>query len=118
MSAAPAARSRATAGQSVAAGDASVLQGRPVPRVVELLLKLSHDAQVLAAGGAPRFFAAAQMPQGADPVALRAWQQALLRVARHDEHPWSAALLIESLVTQAAAVWASAPGGASLHSAR
>ncbi len=102
----------------VAAGDASVLQGRPVPRVVELLLKLSHDAQVLAAGGAPRFFAAAQMPQGADPVALRAWQQALLRVARHDEHPWSAALLIESLVTQAAAVWASAPGEASLHSAR
>lgn len=111
----------------VAAGDASLLQGRPVPRVVELLLKLSHDAQVLAAGGAPRFFGAAHMPAGADPAALRGWQQALLRVARHDEHPWSAALLVESLVTQAAAVWASGTGaapaaapraGASLHSAR
>ena len=124
----------------VAAGDAAVLAGRPIPRVVELLLKLSHDAQVQAAGGVPRFFAAASLPAGADPVALRAWQQALLRVARHDDHPWSAGLLVESLVSQAAAVWPRAPAygpaggsmggsaggsagaaaraGASLHSAR
>jgi DNA polymerase III subunit delta' len=109
----------------VAAGDASVLAGRPIPRVVELLLKLSHDAQVLSAGGTPRFFPPASLPGGADPAALRAWQQALLRVARHDEHPWSAALLIESLVSQATAVWSAAVvtraapgGGASLHSAR
>jgi hypothetical protein len=50
-------------------------------------------------------------------------------VARHQDHPWSAALLIESLVSQAVAVWpapgATRPtagpasgGGASLHSAR
>ncbi|GCL61247.1 DNA polymerase III subunit delta' [Pseudaquabacterium pictum] len=104
----------------VAAGDAAALQGRPIPRVVELLLKLAHDAQVQAAGGAPRFFAAAGLPGGTDLAALRTWQQALLRVARHDEHPWSAALLVESLVSQAAAVWpAPAPArGASLHSAR
>lgn len=110
----------ATLPRRVAAGDASPLQGRPVPRVVELLLKLSHDAQVQAAGGAPRFFAAGQFPPGADALALRDWQRALLRVARHDQHPWSAALLIESLVTQARTVWAGArPGqGASLHSAR
>lgn len=110
----------ATLPRRVAAGDASPLQGRPVPRVVELLLKLSHDAQVQAAGGTPRFFAAGQFPPGADAVALREWQRALLRVARHDQHPWSAALLIESLVTQARAVWASAGAGqgASLHSLR
>ena len=113
----------------VAAGDASVLAGRPIPRVVELLLKLSHDAQVLAAGGAPRFFATTSLPTGADTAALRAWQQALLRVARHDEHPWSAGLLVESLVSQAVAVWPAgastrapsggvAGGGASLHSVR
>lgn len=106
----------------VAAGDASPLAGRAIPRVVELLLKLAHDAQVTAAGGAPRFFAAAHLPVGADPAALRAWQQALLRAARHDEHPWNAGLLIESLVTQATAVWPrpAAPmasrGGASLNS--
>ncbi len=112
----------------VAAGDAAVLAGQPLPRVVELLLKLSHDAQVLAAGGPPRFFAAGQVPAGADSQALHKWQQALLRVARHDQHPWNANLLLESLVTQAAAVWAGAApqgiakaaarGAASLHSAR
>jgi DNA polymerase-3 subunit delta' len=101
----------------VAAGDASLLQGRPVPRVVELLLKLAHDAQVLAAGGAPRFFVDAPWPPVADPAALRDWQRALLRVARHDQHPWSAPLLIESLVTQARPAWTGAGQGASLHSA-
>ena len=114
----------------VARGDASPLVGRTIPRVVDLLLKLSHDAQVLAVGGAPRFFAAAHLPGGADLAALRAWQQALLRTARHDDHPWNAGLLIESLVTQALAVWPAParPGaphpsarsgpGAPLHSAR
>lgn len=111
----------------VAAGDPTPLAGRPIPRVVDLLLKLAHDVQVLAAGGAPRFFAADHLPdaaRGADPAALRVWQQALLRTARHDEHPWNAGLLIESLVTQATAVWPAAsaarPGraGASLHSSR
>ncbi len=112
----------------VAAGDASPLLGRPIPRVVDLLLKLAHDAQVLAVGGAPRFYAAAHLPSGVDLTALRLWQATLLRTARHDEHPWSAALLIESLVTQATAVWpdagrrapaqAPARGAASLHSTR
>lgn len=116
----------------VAAGDTSALAGQPIPRVVELLMKLAHDAQVLAVGGAPRFFAAAHLPVGADLAALRAWQQALQRTARHEDHPWNAGLLIESLVTQAVAVWPRASGrpapptasfgasrgGASLHSAR
>ena len=110
----------------VAAGDASPLIGRPLPRVIELLLKLAHDAQVLAAGGAPRFFAAAHLPANTDidTAALRQWQHALLRAARHDEHPWNAGLLIESLVSQAKSVWPGAgarPGpraGASLHSGR
>ena len=89
----------------VAAGDASALAGRPVPRVVDWLLRLSHDLQVMSAGGAPRFFAAQHLPAGADPAALRVWQAALQRTARHDEHPWHAGLLLESLVSQAAAVW-------------
>jgi len=108
----------------VAAGDATVLAGRPIPRVVDLLLKLAHDAQVVAVGGAPRFYSAAALPKGVDLPALRQWQASLLRTARHDEHPWSAALLIESLVTQATAVWPGARpspparGPASLHSTR
>jgi hypothetical protein len=55
-----------------------------------------------------------------------AWQKALLRAARHDEHPWNAGLLLESLVIQAAACWPAAQAagvqrsgqGASLHSVR
>ena len=111
----------------VAAGDPAPLIGRPLPRVIDLLLKLAHDVQTLAAGGSARFYPDAKVPAGADLVALLGWQQALLRAARHDEHPWNAALLIESLVSQAAAVWApamasSAPAGrrpaagSSLHS--
>ena len=63
-------------------------------------------------------------PDLADATALRQWQQALLRAARHDEHPWNAGLLIENLVTQATAVWpqqgarSALRGGASLHSGR
>ena len=92
----------------VAAGDSGPLAGRPLPRVIDLLLKLAHDVQVLEAGGRARFYPGAKLPAGADLAALRGWQQALLRAARHDEHPWNAALLIESLVSQAAAVWAPA----------
>ena len=110
--------------RQVAAGDPTLLAGRAVPRVVDLLLRLSHDAQVLAAGGEPRFFAAAHMPAGVDLAALLAWQGVLMRTARHDEHPWNAGLLIESLLSQAAACWTPnispniAPKPWSLHSAR
>ena len=105
----------------VAAGDASSLAGRALPRVIDLLLKLAHDAQVLRVGGAPRFFAAEHLPSGVDVAGLRTWQRELLRAARHDEHPWNAGLLIESLVSQAAVLWprprpTRTAGGASLNS--
>jgi DNA polymerase-3 subunit delta' len=89
----------------VAQGDGAPLSGRPLPLVIDLLLKLAHDAMALAAGGSARFFASARWPEGAELPALVAWQQALLRAARHDDHPWNAGLLLESLVGQAAAAW-------------
>lgn len=89
----------------VAAGDAALLLGRPIPRVIEMLAKLAHDVMAVAQGSAPRYFDEASMP-GAPSLALwAAWHAALLQAARHDEHPWQAALLIESLVTQGAALW-------------
>ncbi len=106
----------------VALGDPTPLAGRAVPRVIDLLLKLAHDSQVLAAGGKPRFYAEQHLPPGADLAALRLWQHALLRAARFEDHPWNAGLLIESLVTQAQSVWPALPAarghrvGASLHS--
>jgi DNA polymerase-3 subunit delta' len=100
-----------------------MLAGRPLPRTIDLLLKLAHDLQTQAAGSMPRFFVDSRWPPPADMVALVAWQKELLRAARHDEHPWNAPLLLESLVTQAAALWAATTPPAagrqtpSLHSA-
>ncbi|OYV02468.1 MAG: DNA polymerase III subunit delta' [Burkholderiales bacterium PBB5] len=116
----------ATLPARVAGGDATLLSGRALPRVIDLLLKIAHDGLARAVGGAARFFPQARWPAGADLAALVAWQKALLRAARHDEHPWNAGLLLESLVIQAAACWPAAQAagvqrsgqGASLHSAR
>jgi DNA polymerase-3 subunit delta' len=90
----------------VAAGDASPLLGRPIPRVVDLLAKLAHDVIAAAVGAEPRYYPSGSMPVAADIAAWSAWVQTLRRVARHEEHPWNAALLIEALVTQAASLWA------------
>ncbi|MBP6899505.1 MAG: DNA polymerase III subunit delta' [Burkholderiaceae bacterium] len=95
----------------VAAGDAAVLSGRALPRVVELLLKLAHDAMLQAVGGEPRFYPPSSLPAGADLAALLAWQRLLQRTARHDEHPWNAPLLVESLLSQARAAWPGGRGG-------
>lgn len=91
--------------RAVARGDARPLAGWSVPRVVDTLQKLCHDATVAAAGGAPRYFPADSLPPGADIAALAAWSKSLNRTARHDEHPWNAGLLTEALVLEGAAAW-------------
>jgi len=108
----------------VAAGNAAVFGGRPLPRTIDLLLKLCHDLMAQAAGGGPRFFITSRWPAPAELAGLVAWQRELLRASRHDEHPWNAALLVESLVTHATRLWPkAAPGKAprglpSIHSPR
>lgn len=109
----------------VADGSAApVLAGRPLPRVIDLLLKLAHDAAAVAVGGEPRYFSPGSVPSRADLARLTGWQRSLMRAARHDEHPWNAGLLVEALVTEGAQVWpragSAAPRGQrqSLHSAR
>lgn len=98
------ARAWAALPAAVAAGQASALSGWPIPRVVDALQKLCHDAMARAGGAAPHYFPAeAWAPRAALPAlpampALAAWAAELRRVARHAEHPWSEALLIESLV--------------------
>ena len=79
-------------------GEASVLSAWPLPQVVDTLQKLCHDAACVAAGAAPRYFPRAAVPVVTDTAALTAWMTELNRVARHAEHPWSAALVCESLV--------------------
>ncbi len=85
--------------RAVARGDASVLAGWPVPRAIDALQKLCHDAAVQAVGGRPRHFPAAAMPASRGSAALAEWGRALARAARHDEHPWNEGLLLEALVS-------------------
>ena len=109
--------------RAVAGGDAQALVGKPLPLVIDLLLRIAHDAMVQAAGAPARFFDSAQMPPVAPLSALQGWHQELLRAARHDEHPWNASLLVEALVTNGARCWATARkptqrgAGHSIHSA-
>ncbi len=84
----------------VAAGDAQSLLRLPVPLVIESLQKLCHDAMLAACGVAPRYFPAQGVPTDAALPSLADWGQALRRASRHADHPWNAALLIESLVQQ------------------
>ena len=85
----------------VAAGDAQPLAKLPVALVVESLQKLCHDAMLAACGVAPRYLPGGQRAAARPTCAsLTAWAQALRRVARHADHPWNAALMLESLVLQ------------------
>ncbi|MDQ2780144.1 MAG: DNA polymerase III subunit delta' [Pseudomonadota bacterium] len=88
---------------ALAQGQPAALAGWPVPRALDALQKLCHDALAHAVGGAARFFPGAQMPQQAEATALLAWSQDLQRVMRHAEHPWNEALLLDALVREAAA---------------
>jgi len=88
-------------------GQPGPLTGWPLPRAIDALLKLCHDAMAIAAGGASRFYPAGAVPPGASLAALVQWSKALAQASRFDEHPWNAALLVESLVTQGQRAWAS-----------
>jgi DNA polymerase-3 subunit delta' len=85
---------------AVARGQGGVMAGWPVPVVVDALQKLCHDAAVLAAGGAARYFPTGSVRADASIEALSGWQRELSRVARHDEHPWNEGLLLDALLAQ------------------
>jgi DNA polymerase III subunit delta' len=92
-------------GAAVAAGQAALLAPLPLPRAIDALQKLCHDAMALTGGAAPRFLPAGSVPAGAAMAPLADWSRELARAARHDEHPWQAALLVESLVSQGHRAW-------------
>ncbi len=95
---------------AVAQGQGGVFTGWPVPRVLDALHKLCHDAMAKASGAPTRFFASGRVPAGADMAALATWSRELDRVARNDDHPWQEALLIDALVQAASrALAASVP---------
>ena len=84
----------------VARGETQALATWPLPRLIDALQKLCHDAACVAAGALPRYFAPAVIVQGADTGALAEWMHELNRCARHAEHAWNAGLMLESLLQQ------------------
>jgi len=80
--------------------------GATIPRLREVLQKLCHDAMALAAGAEPRYFPANSLPPAPAWPRLADWSQSLARLARHDEHPFNAPLITDSLLAEAKAVWA------------
>jgi DNA polymerase-3 subunit delta' len=86
--------------------------GASVPRLREVLQKLCHDAMAVAAGSPPRYFPLSALPPAAPWPKLADWSQSLARLARHDEHPFNAPLITDSLLAEAKAVWTKARGRA------
>lgn len=97
---------------AMARGQAAALSGWPVPRVVDALQKLCHDAMARASGAAAQYFPTDRVPAGGAWPALAAWSQDLARAARNEDHPWQEALMIDSLVTQARLALAARPHAA------
>lgn len=84
---------------AVSRGQAAALGGWPLPQALDALHRLCHDALRVAAGGQALFFPGGTVPRG-ELQALGDWQRELVRVTRHDGHPWNEGLLMESLVEQ------------------
>lgn len=84
----------------VARGEHQALASWPLPRLIDALQKLCHDAACVAVGALPRYFPPAVLAPGASAAALDEWMRELTRCARHAEHAWNAGLMLESLVQQ------------------
>ena len=88
------------------------LAGWGVARAVDALYKLCVDGLAATQGAPARYFPSAAALARADAGRLAAWSRELVRVARHAEHPWNEALLVESLVKQGAQALAAPRAGA------
>jgi DNA polymerase III subunit delta' len=84
----------------LARGDALPFMAWPLPRLIETLQKVCHDALSVSAGAAPRYFPAGSV-RAAGIGALGLWWKELQRIGEFAEHPWSAGLMVESLVDAA-----------------
>ncbi|QXL83165.1 DNA polymerase III subunit delta' [Comamonas sp. NLF-1-9] len=90
--------------RALAAGDHAALAELTPPQLVTVLQKLCHDLLVLGVGGAPRYFAAADLPAPAQLPSLAVltrWGALLRQEARSAEHPYNAGLMLQALVAQA-----------------
>jgi DNA polymerase III subunit delta' len=87
---------------AVARGQAGVLHGWPLPRVLDALHKVCHDAMAAAVGAPGRYFPAGSLPSGVSLPALSVWLQELDRLSAHEDHPWNEGLALDALLARAA----------------
>lgn len=86
----------------VAHAQVAALQGWPLPRALDALNKLCHDAMAVCSGASERYYPKGSVTATATMPALREWSLELARVARHAEHPWNEGLMLDALVAAAA----------------
>ncbi len=87
--------------KALARGDVSALADWSPAQAVDALQKVCHDLLAVGAGGAPRFFALADLPAAVPLAPLAAWWRELADTLRTAEHPFNAGLMLESLVSRA-----------------
>jgi DNA polymerase-3 subunit delta' len=85
----------------VARGEAVPFLAWPLPRLVDALQKLCHDALCIAAGAPPRYFPVGAITTKASPGALTDWARRLGRLSSQAEHPWIAGLAVEAFIDEA-----------------
>ncbi len=81
-----------------------LLQDWTIPDMLDAMHKLCHDLQVVQQGAVPRFFLAADLPAPASLVVLSQWGRDLAQAMKTMEHPFSAGLMQEALMSQAKSV--------------
>jgi len=84
----------------VARGDAAAFGDWPLPRLIDTLQKLAHDAMCVSVGAEPRYFERLQGEGSSDLALLLEWLRSLGIAARHADHPWQSSLMVESLILQ------------------
>ncbi|MEY4756653.1 MAG: putative polymerase delta prime subunit [Pseudomonadota bacterium] len=84
-------------------GEVAAVKDWPAPVLVDALQKVCHDLMVRTTGGRPRFFEVQDLPASPSMAALAGWARALSRTMQTVEHPYSAGLMTEALMSQAQA---------------
>lgn len=87
--------------ERLAQGHAGAFSGWPVPRALDALSKLCHDALAHGAGAPCRYFSSTAMPGRCAPERLARLARELQALARHAEHPWHEGLQIDALAARA-----------------
>jgi DNA polymerase III subunit delta' len=87
--------------QRVLQRDTGAFADWTVAQMVDALQRLAHDCTCVAIGAAPRYFPAQCLPTSCNVAVLTQWGADLRRDARFSEHPWNAALKLDSLLQAA-----------------